>query len=610
MLLVVKTSVMLCLAQRGEERVHRPPTRSRGEGGAYLLSLSPTTYWVDDDGRGNGTSESSPAGNITYILETYDVTNAVIKVKPGVYNSSVEDFPLVIRCENITLESTGGPEVTIIKGERETGFNVTADHTMIRGFTISNFGNDWWEAGIRLNSRGNRITGNIINNNYYYGIYLRSSGNNIITNNTINNNEHGTRLSSSNNSIIANNTINNNRWDGIDLEFASSNNIITNNIIGNSCLEGIELRESGNNSITNNTISDTSNGIQLRNSGNNTITNNAINNTNGRYGLLIKAGSNSNRVLRNNISGCNYGILMRASTNNTLVQNDLRRNSVGFKVEGHLSPHYNHTIKDNTVSGGVTYYFYNREDMTFSTSNAGHLTFAYCKNITVTNSTVSGGDFLRFASTNNSKVTGSEVSKSSKGIFLENAKGNIITTNMIANNTLGIKLKRATNTIVVDCTILENEQAMSLSHSTDCIIRENTITNNIKSIRLHHSHDTLITGNNISHHGVMHGPFIGYNGAVFVELSNNTTIKNNILLHNIPEQIYIEESEYTLVQENKISECKWGDGYGGYGIFVERWHTAYLHDPEPWSPAGTVVVGNKITNNGGELAHGIQVLLW
>ena len=53
-------------------------------------------YWVEAGETGDGSSETTPAGNITYILDTYDIEDKIIKVKEGIYNTSIETFPLEI----------------------------------------------------------------------------------------------------------------------------------------------------------------------------------------------------------------------------------------------------------------------------------------------------------------------------------------------------------------------------------------------------------------------------------------------------------------------------------------------------------------------------------
>ncbi|MBD3194240.1 MAG: hypothetical protein GF317_04240, partial [Candidatus Lokiarchaeota archaeon] len=95
-------------------------------------------YWVKEGAKGDGTSESSPAGNITYILSNYDISDKVIKVKEGLYDKTVENFELIIDKENVTIKADGSQNNTIIKADGEYGFRVQNNSITIVGFTFQN----------------------------------------------------------------------------------------------------------------------------------------------------------------------------------------------------------------------------------------------------------------------------------------------------------------------------------------------------------------------------------------------------------------------------------------------------------------------------------------
>jgi len=219
-------------------------------------------------------------------------------VNSGTYNENV------LVNKTLTLEANG--TVTVSAGNSNMPvFNVTANNSQVKGFTITG-GNPGiylsgsnnticnntitsnGEEGIFLDSGSgnNTICNNIITSNGEEGIFLDSgSGNNTICNNTITNNSYGIGLYGGSDNIICNNTIASNSYEGIFL-LGSDNNIICNNIITNNQW-GIYLFESGNNTICNNTITNNSYGIFLFRSGNNTIVGNYfINNTNQTAGDL------------------------------------------------------------------------------------------------------------------------------------------------------------------------------------------------------------------------------------------------------------------------------------------------------------------------------------
>lgn len=158
------------------------------------------TYWVEAGANGEGTSENSPAGNITYILDTYNLTNSIVKVKPGTYNAQIERFPLTLNDTSVTLEATGSPSDTIIYGpggveEDYPLIKVAADEITIRRFTIKNYG-----MAILVTSSRNTIQGSLITNNKW-GICLEGSSN-IVKGNTIKSNNIGVSIDHSMNNLV------------------------------------------------------------------------------------------------------------------------------------------------------------------------------------------------------------------------------------------------------------------------------------------------------------------------------------------------------------------------------------------------------------------------
>ena len=206
-------------------------------------------------------------------------------VNSGTYNENV------LVNKTLTLEANG--TVTVSAGNTTMPvFNVTANNTQVKGFTITG-----GKPGIYLSGSNNTICNNVITSNGEEGIFLDSgSGNNTICNNVITSNgEEGIFLDSgSDNNTICNNVIANNSY-GIGL-YGGSCNIICNNIITNNSYEGIYLLGSDNNTICNNTITNNQWGIYLFESGNNTICNNTI--TNNSYGIFL-FGSGNNTIVGN-----------------------------------------------------------------------------------------------------------------------------------------------------------------------------------------------------------------------------------------------------------------------------------------------------------------------
>ncbi|AAB85224.1 cell surface glycoprotein (s-layer protein) [Methanothermobacter thermautotrophicus str. Delta H] len=141
-------------------------------------------------------------------------------VNSGTYNENV------LVNKTLTLEANG--TVTVSAGNTTMPvFNVTANNTQVKGFTITG-----GKPGIYLSGSNNTICNNVITSNGEEGIYLLGSDNNTICNNTITNNQWGIYLFESGNNTICNNTITNNSY-GIFLFGSGNNTIVGNYFINN-----------------------------------------------------------------------------------------------------------------------------------------------------------------------------------------------------------------------------------------------------------------------------------------------------------------------------------------------------------------------------------------
>jgi len=300
---------------------------------------------------------------------------------------------------------TGSGKPVVAAGGNGSAITLSANGIVLDGFTVTNSGHSSNDAGIKVTSNYNNITGNNAssNNNYgislYYsnnnrisgnnasnnrwaGIHLSKSRNNTITGNTASNNRDGFHLSSTSYyNTITGNTASNNRWYGIYLDgrylqdFCSNNNItgntasyngwgivlgssrsntITRNNASNNDYCGIDLRLSRNNNITGNTASYNVWGILLGSSRNNTITRN---NANNNHGVGICIGSSSNNTITGNTASYNNnsGIYIDQSSNNTITGNTASYNKwSGIK----LWRSRNNTITGNTASNNDWYGIY------------------------------------------------------------------------------------------------------------------------------------------------------------------------------------------------------------------------------------------------------------
>ena len=302
------------------------------------FSSTAETYWVEAGASGEGTSENSPAGNITYILDTYNLTNSIVKVKPGAYDAQIERFPLTLNDTSVTLEATGSPSDTIIYGpggveEDYPLIKVAADEITVRHFAIKNYG-----MAILVTSPRNTIEGNYIANNKW-GIVLAGSSNMVRDNTITNNTEIGVGIGGSSNMITKNNITANNGGVGI----GGSNNTVKGNTITNN-KSGVGVGGSSNTIIGNTITENVRTGVGITGS-NHIVKGNTIKSNN--IGVSIDHSMN-NLVKDNNISNNRgYGIFLEDTSNNTIEGNIITNNrKKGIKLSLNVD---NTTIRDNTI---------------------------------------------------------------------------------------------------------------------------------------------------------------------------------------------------------------------------------------------------------------------
>ncbi|MGB3458461.1 MAG: NosD domain-containing protein [Halobacteriota archaeon] len=257
----------------------------------YFAGTASATNWSVD---------SSGGAEFTGIQDA--INNAkdgdTILVYSGIY------YENVVVTKSVTLMGNGQP---VIDADGEgNAITLTEDGITLVGFTATNSGSFWNDAGIAVISNNNTITGSNASNNSYNGIGLYDFCNN--------------------NTITGNNVSNNNR-SGISLYFSSNNFITGNNVSNNEA--GISLScFSNNNTITGNNVSNNRAGIHLGESSNNTITGNNVSNSN-RGGIGLHASSNNNTIKGNNASNNRYGIYLYYSSNNTITGNNVSNNNIG-----------------------------------------------------------------------------------------------------------------------------------------------------------------------------------------------------------------------------------------------------------------------------------------
>jgi parallel beta-helix repeat protein len=224
---------------------------------------------------------------------------------------------------NLIGENKG---TTIIDGGRcRDVIFVSADYVNISGFTIQNSGNDWIDAGIKLDSDHCMITDNIIRYN-----------------------EDGVYSYDLENSVISWNIIMDNNNSGINLPF-SSNNVITSNIFVHNKEYSLYQYDSELNLIAENNISNAKYGIYLWHSFQINIHMNEIAHTS--YGIQLNHRSRHNEIVENTLRNNKYGIYLNTSADNYLRRNLAKNNKYGFYLCDSSYNELNGNVVDDNECG-------------------------------------------------------------------------------------------------------------------------------------------------------------------------------------------------------------------------------------------------------------------
>jgi parallel beta-helix repeat protein len=213
----------------------------------------------------------SGSGNFSSIQEAVDAATSgdTVFVFQGTYHENIVlDTSLILVGE----ERNG----TILNGRR-TGnvIKINADSVTIQGFTITQSGLIFPNAGVNVSSNYNMISGTTIQDNFY-GITMYEASFNTIRGNLIENNDHcGMYISRSFSNSIESNVFRNHTYNGVGVYDASDDNRIVNNSFTDNGYCGVNLRLSSNNTVSGNLIADNNIGIHIPNM-ENTIEDNTI----------------------------------------------------------------------------------------------------------------------------------------------------------------------------------------------------------------------------------------------------------------------------------------------------------------------------------------------
>ena len=516
-----------------------------------------------------------------------------IEVHSSTYYENVDvTKPLILRGID-----TGSGKPVVDAGGSGNAIMLSADGITLEGFNAINSGYSGRDAGIKVVSSNNNITGNNVSNNNWAGICLYDSSNNnsITGNNVCNNNRYGIDLwDSSNNNIIASNkfvndglfvyrsyknTVEDNTVNGkplvyledvSDIEVTNAgqvilvncNNISVENLdLSNTCV-GVELWQTEDSIISNNSVSNNNrHGIYLDDSSNNNITGNNVCNNN-RYGIRHGSSCNNN-ITGNNVRNNDGGIYLWDSSNNNITGNNVGSNN---RDGIHLCDSSNNNITGNNVSDNNEY------GICLSSSsnniitrnkfvNDGlYVTYSY-KN-TVEDNTVNGKPLVYLedvsdvevtdagqvilVNCNNITVENLDLSSTAVGVELWDTEDSIISNNNVCNNWFGIYLWCSSNNNTITGNNVSNNDRYGIHLRKSCnnnsLTGNNISNNNGDGISLSYSsNNNTITGNNVSNNRY---------GIDLTHSSNNNIIASNKFVND---GLFVRASHKNTVEDNTVN---------------------------------------------------------
>ena len=467
------------------------------------LDGATTYYWKIIATDSSNVSAEGPVWDFTtatiiYVPDDYPTIQAAVDaavagdaivVRAGTYQEHVTLY------KSLTLQTYEG--ATIDGGGSLSTVTVTANGCTVSGFNITGSGSHPNEnAGLRIDSSYNTISGNDILGNKCDGILLHDSYHNTITNNLISDNEgSGIYAGWTHENTIEGNTISDNGGHGLRL--GGSNNILSGNTIPGNGNCGLSL-EGWNNILSGNLISD-----------------------NGDYGLYL-GGSDS-----------------------TLRTNVMTGNDRNFAAS---YPHGNNDVDtSNTVDGKPIYYLVGVEDALIdSASNAGYVLVVDSQNITIRDLTLANNDKgvwlygcygclvdnvtaqdndygIYLQESSYCTVQNCTISGNGQGIYLGSSIGNVITDNIIdTSEDTGIALYSSDGNFLTGNAVRDNQYGIRLEYSYDCRIEHNLVARNQYDGISVGGDGHLIYGNTISQNGY-YGITLGGEGN---DLHHNNFVDN------------------------------------------------------------------------------------
>ena len=368
----------------------------------------------------------------------------------------------------------------------------------------------------------NKILSNKISD-AYWGIWLDNAGNCQIDSNDVESKRYGIWVLNSSYINVSQNKVrirssSSGIAHGINLANTSEVELQGNEIDGGAF--GLLIYGSKNNKMENNRILAAEYGIRMENSSRNSLRQNKIENCTIGLGLgtsrlnsisenqfsgikdtaVQMAFCSENDLLANQVRDSFRGILLEQSPSNRLAGNLFRNVDWSLYVSGGYKEDFNNSIDESNVVDFVPIvYLYGQSGELIQNRDIAHLTLAYCENVTVKSTNITGDAVLLFGSKNN-KILDNNIS-GCFGMKFEGSSGNEISGNrLLGNRYSGMFLYGSDlNQISGNNASRNSQNGISLFSCSQNVIRDNVVDANAATgIWLNLSPDNQIYQNNIS----------------------------------------------------------------------------------------------------------------
>ena len=299
------------------------------------------------------------------------------------------------------------------------------------------------------------------------------------------------------------------------------------------------------------------------------------------------------------ISDSRNGIEIASSSGVTLTGNVLYIQGIGLRVTGETAREYNLAIDEtNELNNNPIRYVYGADGETVTGITSNNLYFAACKNMTITDNTITNGDGIHLAFVEDSLVSGNEVYRTSPvltehGISLYRSDGNTVTNNVLQNNRLaGMYVWLSSHNELTDNQFLANDSGLILAASDDNQVYNNMAFANPVGIEVRAgSTKNDIARNIVTHANTKYGIVLDQAAENIVEANAITDAETGIRLgeqgnNNTIESNTIVKAAYALSISGSNNEIK--------GNLIAQ-NTRGILFPETY---GKVIVrGNSIHDN-------------